>query len=154
LPTSPHFDFGLGLAPFARFGLVPQGEKIIELKAEPRPGWFLSDGTFHFPDVRVIFFDASGNTVPHLPPATLPFFDVTRLTTNVRVPDEAVEVVITTSPESLGTTGRAMRQFVPVLLMQPVPLLMKGSFGVESYLSAIWRGRGAGLWSRLCRAWQ
>jgi hypothetical protein len=87
-PSSPHFDFGLGLAPFARLSLHPPGKKVFEVRASSSFGGTIGDGTFHFPDVRLIFLDSDRKELVHEPPLTASIQGNVFVST-VRVPENA-----------------------------------------------------------------
>lgn len=100
-PSSPHFDFGLGLAPFVRLSLLPASKKVLEIRAASRPGGTFGDGTFHFPDVRLIFLDAQQQELPHAPPLTASIQDNAFVST-IAVPGGAAQVIVTTAPTTAG----------------------------------------------------
>jgi len=110
--AAPHFDFGLGLAPFARVQVDAAAMPILETQAlaqaSPRLGG--GDGTLHFPAVRLLFYDAQARPLPHeptLPPSftTVGWSGHYALATNVRVPAGATLVVVTTDPIASGLQG-------------------------------------------------
>jgi hypothetical protein len=102
-PTTPHFDFGAGLAPFAVFSLG-QTAKVLEVES---PAQYLSmphggDGVIRYVDPRLVFVDSEGREVAgellaQSQRATVP--GGRSLFGYVRVPSSARYVVLTTDPK-------------------------------------------------------
>jgi hypothetical protein len=114
-PASTHFDFGLGLAPFARFRIDAAVSPILEIRALAKGSARLAggDGTMHIAHVKLLFFDAAGVAVAHEPPLPLSFKTIGwaghyALATNVRVPADARSVIVTTDSREIGRTGAAV----------------------------------------------
>jgi hypothetical protein len=64
--TTPHFDFGNGIAPFAVFGLGdPAPPARVELESLMRlRGWAHGgDGKAHYADAVAVFFDTAGKAI-------------------------------------------------------------------------------------------
>jgi len=113
-PAAPHFDLGFGLAPFARLRIDPSSMKYVSLLAYPRPSARLGggDGSFHYADLRIVFFDKQGT---RLAPAELSapvirthgFAGTYMLIRHTTVPDGAAIAVVTTNPADAGKRGSA-----------------------------------------------
>ncbi|MEQ1806475.1 MAG: hypothetical protein ABL900_13965 [Burkholderiaceae bacterium] len=107
--TTPHFDFGNGLAPFAVFALGGGAfSNRVELESLMRlRGWaYGGDGKAHYADAVAIFFDGSGRALE----APAPLERVERaagagtgaLFQVFPVPSGAASLVVTSNPKSNG----------------------------------------------------
>ena len=113
-PLSPHFNFGLGVAPFVQMALSPSTVGI-ELRTHAKAGGAKllgGDGTFHYADVRLVFFDATMKPLEAttLSPAKLETVGLAgryMFVANVAVPPSATSVVVTTNPNSVGQQSTA-----------------------------------------------
>jgi hypothetical protein len=109
MPTARHFDFGYGLAPFARFK-IGQNIHALEFRAHARYGgarFMGGDDRFHFADVKFAFFDAENQplTVPSIAPSSLKsmgFSGEYTLVSSIPVPANASTVIVTTNVRSAG----------------------------------------------------
>lgn len=106
--TTPHFDFGSGLAPFAVLGLKEQaGAARIELESPMRlRGWVHGgDGKAHYADAVAIFFDAAGQATfaPPLQRAERAAgAGIGALLQIFAVPGGAAYLVVTSNPKNNG----------------------------------------------------
>lgn len=112
LPSTPHFDFGLGLAPFARLTVEPGHEKVVEIRAYAETSHVMlgGDGTLHYADVRVAFFDKDGKSLPAANGSKpmikgVGFAQRYVLASDVKVPAETAVILVTTNPGTIGTKG-------------------------------------------------
>jgi hypothetical protein len=108
--STPHFDFGNGLAPFTVFQLNgPAPTAQVELRSPMRlRGWaYGGDGKAHYADAIALFFDANGNPLPVQPIERTQRADsagVTALFQTVPVPAAATHLVVTSNPRTTGLT--------------------------------------------------
>jgi hypothetical protein len=113
-PDTPHFDFGMGLAPFARLAFEPGSIARLQVRAYSRTSGTLfgGDGTFHYANVQLRFFDSAGAPLPFSAPQE-PRIDVVGLTANdalvseVLVPPDAAMVLVSTDTRRIGERGKA-----------------------------------------------
>ncbi len=110
--TSPHFDFGAGLAPFARFEVNSARAKHLALLSSPKSSGKLlgGDGTFHYADLQPIFFAADGRRLADvsLSPPIMRTYGLMGTYMYVRyaaVPEGAASVILGTSTRSVGKLG-------------------------------------------------
>lgn len=111
--TTPHFDFGDGMAPFAVFALGDRaGNGHVELESLMRlRGWAHGgDGKAHYADARALFFDSSGKPIPA--PAIERVERATRagvgaLFQTFPIPSGAAHLVVTSNPKSNGKSDSA-----------------------------------------------
>lgn len=113
-PETPHFDFGMGLAPFAKLAFEPNAIEALEIRAYPRGSGTLfgGDGTFHYANVQLRFYDAAGAPLAFSPPSgaridTVGWAGHYALISDVQVPHEAATLLITTDARALGERGDA-----------------------------------------------
>lgn len=113
---SPHFDFGRGLAPFARFSVDGRLNKHLALIGMCRLSGlaFGGDGMTHCVDIRVTFFDAAGSVLEHR--STVQTFrnynnQMFNLTTFHDVPAEARSLVIAADPRGMGAEASALGRY-------------------------------------------
>lgn len=104
--TTPHFDFGDGMAPFAVFALGDRaGNAHVELESLMRlRGWAHGgDGKAHYADALALFFDSSGKPIP-APPVDRVIratgAGVGALFQTFPVPSGAAHLVVTSNPKS------------------------------------------------------
>lgn len=137
---TPHFDLGIGLAPFHIFKLDNQRQLHLMSAAQGSGRIFGGDGKSHFADLRA-FVISSDNKVSQLS-AGQPYmktYGVTgryMLTWDLNIPEGAVTLIVTTSPASIGKqasvparmpTGgyRAGGVYVPVrFYKEQMPIVM------------------------------
>ncbi len=106
--TTPHFDFGNGLAPFAVFALKEHaGATRIEVESPMRlRGWAHGgDGKAHYADAVALFFDAAGqaSVAPPLQRAERAMnAGISALFQTFAVPSEAAYLVVTSNPKNNG----------------------------------------------------
>lgn len=128
-PESPHFDFGTGLAPFARLQLSPKTISL-EILAHPTGSGKLAggDGFMHYANFTAIFYGADGSRLPSTlsAPWIKPHGAIGGLYyfADADVPAGARSVVITTRIDTVGqkkqgfTTGSTMMRagaaFIPI----------------------------------------
>lgn len=107
--NSPHYDFGTGLAPFARLSLAPTTTEL-QIRAHPAGSGrlFGGDGLVHYANFTPIFYDASGSRLPSklsehaINPFGLAGFYM--YFADAEVPAGARTVVITTRIDTVGQT--------------------------------------------------
>lgn len=103
--TSPHFDFGAGLTPFASYKLDAT-VKYVALLSKPQGAQ-----PFFFADLRPIFLDAQGRQLPpvDMSPAIVRTYGAMgwyALTRYAAVPQQAVTLVVTTDVANAGKSAR------------------------------------------------
>jgi hypothetical protein len=102
-PSTPHYDFGAGLAPYTAFSLGEEAKVLeVEAPAQRLPMPQGGDGVIRYFEPKVIFLDAAQNEVPgevlaQAQRATVPG-DRSQFV-YVRVPSMARYVVLTTDPK-------------------------------------------------------
>lgn len=113
-PDSPHFDFGMELAPFARYQFEPGSVRSLEVRAYPRSSGTLfgGDGTFHYANVQLRFYDANGQQLQFPEPAdarieTVGFAGHYALLNDVEVPPQAAMLLVSTDARAFGARGEA-----------------------------------------------
>lgn len=102
-PSTPHFDFGDGLAPFVVFA-IDDAAKVIEIEAPAQslPMIHGGDGVIRYLDAKLIFIDDNGLTVSGdvISEGQRSRFSASRaLFKYVRVPSTARKVIVTTDPK-------------------------------------------------------
>ena len=108
--STPHFDFGNGLAPFTVFQLNgPAATAQVELRSPMRlRGWaYGGDGKAHYADATAVFFDANGNLLPTQTIERAQRADaagVAALFQTVPVPTAAAYLIVTSNPRSNGSS--------------------------------------------------
>ena len=106
--STPHFDFGNGLAPFTVFqlnGAAPTAQ--VELRSPMRlRGWaYGGDGKAHYANAIAVFYDANGNSLPAQAIERAQRADaagVAALFQTVPVPPSAAYLVVTSDPRGTG----------------------------------------------------
>jgi hypothetical protein len=112
-PSSPHFDFGMGLAPFALYRIdsakYPASIEVFSTSQGFEPGRV--DRSVHYADARVLFYTATMMPVTSPPFVPEPqakksdFAGGYKLERMYQVPNGAAFFVVTTDAAAIGTQG-------------------------------------------------
>jgi hypothetical protein len=100
-PSSPHLDFGLGLAPFAAYRLPDTARWLTTNASRAQIGWaYGGDGMSRFIDIQLVFLDGQYQTLSGrlIGRSVTELYGDRSLTQHVEVPTEARYVVFTTDP--------------------------------------------------------
>lgn len=111
-PSSPHFDFGWGVTPFAVYSIDPNTVRVVELQAEGR--FSFASFSRSFPASKVIFFDSEWNAIAFEPLSTphlkeVGFAKSQVLADRVGVPENAVAMVIAADVRRVGSRAQSIQ---------------------------------------------